>query len=194
LSSARLLRQSLDKQDDYERALERELNAESPSVDTMALFYPEKVPAVESADKESAPKPDANVQEMDEWIRRFHPRGVILQANIDTEHWLSFGMDEKLPVMMYTSYALLSKSPVQTVARLTEDENALRLAGLLWPEARTRWAGTAWATRERKGKGQLVLFATDPNMRGYCWGSRTLFVNAMLYGPGFTGGGEDYAR
>jgi hypothetical protein len=28
------------------------------------------------------------------------------------------------------------------------------------------------------------MFAADPNMRAYFYGTRTMFVNALLYGPG----------
>ena len=64
-------------------------------------------------------------------------------------------------------------------------ENELRISGLLWPEARSRWANTAYATRESVGRGQIVLFATHPNFRAYFYGSRQMLVNAILLGPGF---------
>jgi hypothetical protein len=87
----------------------------------------------------------------------------------------------------------MAMPPVKITARFAA-ENDLRLSGLLWPEARERWAGTAYATRERKGRGQIVLFATDPNIRAYFYGTRAMFVNAVLYGPGMVGGVEDYQR
>ena len=46
-------------------------------------------------------------------------------------------------------------------------EDELRVSGLLWPEARERWAETVFATREGYENGQIILFATDPNFRGY---------------------------
>ena len=73
---------------------------------------------------------------------------------------------------------------VNTTARFSVDPNELRLSGLLWPEARTRWAGTAYATHERSGNGQLILFGGNPNMRAYFYGTRQLLLNAVLYGPG----------
>ena len=66
-----------------------------------------------------------------------------------------------------------------------EAVNDLRIAGLLWPEARARWAETAYATRESSGKGQIILFAHEPNMRAYFYGTRGMFMNAVMYGPGF---------
>jgi len=81
---------------------------------------------------------------------------------------------------------------VKTVARFTQEKNKLRLSGLLWPEARERWAGTAYVTREPRGKGQIILFATDPYPRAYFWGTRRMFVNAVLLGPGMGSPGEPY--
>ncbi|HWR82778.1 MAG TPA: hypothetical protein VN285_05720 [Candidatus Deferrimicrobium sp.] len=38
------------------------------------------------------------------------------------------------------------------------------------------------------------MFAVDPNIRAYFWGTRRLFVNAILYGPGMTTGREPYEQ
>ncbi len=197
LSQVRLKRQALDKLDVYKKGLERELQAEAPTVDTMALWHPDKIPADENVTqkKEEAPPPKSDKKEaddLDKWQRKFHPRGAILQADIDTEDWLAFGMRGQVPVMAYTSHALMAAAPVKTPARFAPEQNDLRLSGLLWPEARRRWAGTAYVTRESKGKGQIIMFATDPNTRAYFWGTRKMFVNAILYGPGMTRGFEPY--
>jgi len=193
LSQVRLKRQVLDKLDFYKKGIERELQAEAPAVDTLALWHPEKVPTEKT--EASAPPPKTGgkqAQDLDKWQRRFFPRGAILRADIDTEDWLAFGMRNKVPVMVYSDHAFMSSSPVRTVARFTPDGNNLRLSGLLWPEARQRWMGTAYVTRESKGKGQIIMFASDPNIRAYFWGTRKMFVNAILYGPGMTRGFEPY--
>lgn len=196
LSQVRLRRQVLDKLDVYQLGVERELQAEMPLVDTMALWHPDKVPAEEKPEDEKKAKPHKpeleKAKERDKWQRRFHPRGAILRADIDTEDWLAFGMKGQVPVIVYSHYVLMSKKPVKTVARFSPDENKLRLSGLLWPEARERWMGGAFVTRESKGKGQIIMFATDPYMRAYFWGTRKMFVNAILYGPGMTRGFEPY--
>ncbi|MBU0983774.1 MAG: hypothetical protein KKA42_07875 [candidate division Zixibacteria bacterium] len=183
MSQVQLKRQVLNKLDTYDLSVTRERQAEAPTVDTMALYYPEKVPTEDGEDdKKSSPGLD-EAKELDEWQRKFYPGGVIMRADVDTEDWLAFGMNKTVPVMMYTRSAFMSAGPVKTVARLA-DRNDLRLSGLLWPEARERWANTAWSTRESSGKGQIILFATDPHMRAYWYGSRQLMVNAILYGPG----------
>jgi hypothetical protein len=85
--------------------------------------------------------------------------------------------------MFWGSFAFMSKHPVTTVVRLDE-KSTLRLGGLLWPEAKERIADTAYATVEPVGRGQIILFATDPTFRMWLPGTQRLFLNAILLGPG----------
>lgn len=194
LSQVQLKRQVLDKLDDYHLGLKREIQAEAPGVDTMALWHPDKVPPEEADQKEkekAASKED--LERLDEWQRRFYPQGVFMKAGVDTEHWLAFGMRERLPVLTSTRDAFMADRPVRTVVRYA-DEKDLRLSGLLWPEGRQRWANTAVVTHERKGRGQIIMFGAEPTFRAYTWGIRRLFVNAVLYGPGMLNPEEPYGN
>ncbi|UCE25580.1 MAG: hypothetical protein JSU74_05910 [Candidatus Zixiibacteriota bacterium] len=184
LSQVRPKRQVLDKLDEYDRALEREVQAEAPEVDTMALWHPEKVKTETKEEEKSPPLSKEELAELDEWQRRFFPRGVMMRADINTEDWLAFGMKERVPVILYTDQALMPGEHVSTAARLCPDQNKLRISGLLWPEARKRWAGTAFTTKEHLGRGQIILFAGQPNPRAYFYGTRKMLINAVLYGPG----------
>ncbi|UCB53210.1 MAG: hypothetical protein JSV10_03790 [Candidatus Zixiibacteriota bacterium] len=189
LSQVRLRRQVLDKLAEYEQAVRRERQAEEPSAKVSMIwdYSPrEEEKSEESTKAEGKPKQAGGLEQIkgeDERLRTFMPRGVILRADLDQEHWLTSGMDHKVPIMMYSEFAFMSKRPVQTAARLSEAEN-LRLSGLLWPEARERWANTAYLTRERSGKGQVILFAFQPDFRGYFHGTERLLINALLFGPG----------
>jgi hypothetical protein len=106
-----------------------------------------------------------------------------MKANVDKEHWLSFGCGEYVIPMVNTSVALVGDEHVSTAARFAE-ENELRISGLLWPEARERWAETVFASREGYGNGQVILFAVDPNFRGYFHNTERMFLNALFLGPG----------
>ncbi|MFQ6091596.1 MAG: M14 family metallopeptidase [bacterium] len=185
LSRVRLRRQVLDRIDEYEEAVAHELAATRPAVDSRAVWEAgQKPPTTEEKGVGEKRKPRLKeLTREDERLRLFMPRGAILRADLDEEHWLTAGLDGKVPVILYTSYALMSKAPVQTPARLASADS-LRLSGLLWPEARSRWTRTAYLTRESKGKGQIILFAGDPNFRGYFVGSARLLANALLLGPG----------
>ena len=187
LSQVRIKRQVLDKLDHYDTWLAREIAAESPVVDTMAVWHPDKVPAEDGGEEEEPKRPGLQAaEELDKWQRRFFPRGVILRSQVDTEHWLAFGMDAQMPIGLYTTHAFMAAEPVKAVARLSPEQDNLRMSGLLWPEARQRWAGTAVLTRERMGNGQIIMFATQPYFRAYWRGTWQPFMNAILYGPGFT--------
>ncbi len=183
LSKVKLRRQSLKELEFYKRAAEQEKKVGHESVDSLAFWNrPSVLEDTFHMKEPSKPMLRAMKQKDARW-RLFQPRGAILRANLDPNDWLTFGTGDKVPVILYTSYAFLSKEPVEAAARLS-DGASLRLAGLLWPEARTRWENTAYLTREKLGKGQMILFANDPYFRAYFHGSGRLLINALLLGPG----------
>jgi len=190
LSSVRLYRQSLDKLDEYREALALERLAEKPVVDSAAVWgmpKESKSGKPKKAEQEAAREPGGDLEQLkaeDQRSQLYMPRGAILRANLDTEHWLTSGLGDRVPVILYSEFALLSRPPVESAARLSEADN-LRLSGLLWPEARGRWQQTAYLTREGLGKGQIILFAGEPHFRAYFHGSGRLLINAILLGPGF---------
>ena len=59
------------------------------------------------------------------------------------------------------------------------------MSGLLWPEAAHRLANSACVTRERLGRGQVILFSTSPTFRGATRGPLRIFLNAVVCGPGW---------
>jgi hypothetical protein len=129
------------------------------------------------------PKPDALVAEEDAWMRRFAPAGAILRALVNPEEWLTFGVDSaEMPVLVLGDHAFFARGPVRVPLRLAPAAR-LRLSGLLWPEARERLALSAYATVERVGAGQIILFASPPSFRGSTPGTARLFANALVYGP-----------
>jgi hypothetical protein len=185
LSQVKLLCQALDKVPMYEKMVEMEKEADKPKVDTMAIWHPEEVKK-EDEDKMKPPEKPGDIEylkKIDQLNRKFHPQGPIVRVNLDNEKWLAFGMEDKIPAFLYNNHALLSARPVTTVGRFA-DAGSLRLSGLLWPEARRRWAETAYITQERMGGGQIIMFADDPYQRAYFHSTRQLFVNALLLGPG----------
>lgn len=129
-------------------------------------------------------KPEtSDLERADERLRRFMPRGAFLRAELDGEHWLSYGLDPEITVWTGRGEPLVAAPPVRVAARFAELER-LHLGGLLWPEAAARIARTAFATREPLGRGQVILFAEDPVFRGWMAQTRRLLLNAILYGPG----------
>ena len=146
----------------------------------------------------------AELERRDAWDRLFMPQGAFVAARVDAEHWLTSGVGPELPVLVSGSTVLMTQQPVEAPVRLgvlepQADAPArrvgwsavpagmdlrLRISGLLWPEAAGRLANSAALTRERRGMGQIILFANPPTFRATSHGTTRLFLNAVVYGPG----------
>jgi hypothetical protein len=183
LSGVRLRSQVLKDIDLYGKAADLESKADAPNVDSIALWGGKVVPPDTGRGSRGSPVDEKLLSAQEERARLFAPRGSILQAQLDDEFWMSFGEGKSVPVLMSGSAVFLSRSPVRTPARLGT-VTTLRLSGLLWPEARERFARSAYATREARGRGQLILFAGQPNYRASFEGAERLLINALLLGPG----------
>jgi hypothetical protein len=184
LSNVRLRQQALKDLGLYATALDVERKAQAITIDSIALWSG-KGSVMDTTKPDRIGSADEKLLALqEERARLFAPRGAILQVTLDPEYWLAYGMRKSVPVMVETSIALLSRDPVQTPGRYAESSR-LRFSGLLWPEASERIAGTAYATRERKGRGQIILFAGEPVFRGGFRDSERLLINAILLGPGF---------
>jgi hypothetical protein len=183
LSQVKLRRQVLTKIDEYMRALDKEDATQNIKVDSLMVWEgnvksPKKIPGP------STDKMNMNLkEEEDAYQRIFMPRGAIMRVILDPEHWLNFGLGTEVPALYYSSYAYLAKKPVQSAGRFS-DSQTIRFSGLLWPEARERWARSAFITREAKGSGQIILITNEPNFRSYFYGTARLLINAILLGPG----------
>jgi len=120
---------------------------------------------------------------VDARLRGFMPRGALLRVDLHDESWLTYGLGETATVMFRSDDSLIATPPATTAARFPEIDR-LHLGGLLWPEAAARLSGTAYAVREGVGRGQVVLFASEPTFRRWMTESERMFVNAVLMGPG----------
>jgi hypothetical protein len=195
LSKVRQRRQVLDKLSFYEMAFAAEPSAPE-TIDSLAVW---EGPLPQKDDSKAVTEQDENTEGLkpekgqrepmeklkaeDERLRLFCPQGAMLRVDLDEEHWLAAGAGEKIPALVSGTYALMSKYPVETVGRFAEGPK-MRLSGLLWPEARTRWARTAYLTRESLGKGQIILFLNEPYFRAQYLGTGRLLMNALVLGPG----------
>ena len=181
-SLAREYGQVLEKLPDYNQAFLEERAAFTATVDTNAIWRSPARPVSGESKPAEKPSPE-DLKKRNEKARTFAPQGVIVRLDLNPEHWLNFGTGGRATAVISSQDALLAKDPVQVAARIAGSDK-MRLAGLLWPEARERWANTAYCTRESMGKGQVILFADEPFFRAYFHGTRRLLENAILLGPG----------
>ena len=192
MGSVKSLSATFDKSKSYNIDLMREIysieenidisNANENKVDT-EIKYP-----WESSDVNYSKE---QLEMRDKWQSSLMPSGAIVSARADTEHWLTFGAEDVVPVLYGNYPILMTGGNSQAALRIGElipnkdsdtktinwsqvpsgyDLN-VRMSGLVWPEASQRIANSAYLTREKVGKGQIILFSGEPNFRGSARGT-----------------------
>ena len=114
----------------------------------------------------------------------FGVAGAIVRISLDTEHWLAFGYDGDTNVMV-------SSSNIFTPVKLDKGRNVglymqekdLVLSGFVWEETKKQLANKAYLIHQPYGRGNIVAFAEDPNMRAFFDGTNLLLMNAIFFGP-----------
>ena len=145
------------------------------------------------------------LQMRDKWQSLLMPSGSMVAARSDQKHWLTFGTDDLIPVLYANNPILMTGGNAEAPIRIgelikndeVEEARALnwsqipqgfdlnvRMSGLVWPEASQRIANSAYLTREKIGKGQVILFSGEPNFRGSTIGTNRIWLNAVIYGSG----------
>lgn len=139
----------------------------------------------------------------DRWQAQFMPSGALVATRPVGDHWLNAGRNEFLAVLFSNSPIMMTEGRVEAAMRLGQfvsSDNeahhigwapvpeghavAIRMGGLLWPEARERMVSGAYVTRERIGRGQVILFAHAPAFRAAQLGAMRVLENAFILGPG----------
>lgn len=111
--------------------------------------------------------------------------GAILAVTIDSEHWLGFGYDDRAFVVHDSSNIL---TPVKldrgTNVAIYAQQDELVRAGFVWDEARKQLPQKAYLVHQPHGRGHVVAFAEDPNVRAFADGLNLLLLNAVLLTAG----------
>ncbi|HUG43131.1 MAG TPA: M14 family metallopeptidase [Acidobacteriota bacterium] len=111
--------------------------------------------------------------------------GAILRAQVDRDHWLGYGFEESAPVMVNSRniFTPLHRTVGENVVRYEQDPEKLVLSGLVWKESRDQLAGKAFLMHQRHGRGRVVAFAEEPNVRAFSEGMLQFLFNAIFLGP-----------
>jgi hypothetical protein len=109
--------------------------------------------------------------------------GVLIRADVDPDHWLGAGVASTLNVLaggsdIYTPLKL-DKGVNVAVFRAEDD---LLASGYLWEQNRKQLAYKPFVVAQPSGKGYVIGFTQDPNVRAYLDGLNTIFMNAILRG------------
>ncbi len=109
--------------------------------------------------------------------------GVLIRADVDSEHWLAAGVTSSLNVLardtdIYTPIRLDSGF---NVARFASPDNLLT-SGYVWEENRKQLAYKPFAIVQPSGRGFIIAFTQDPTIRAYLDGLNVIFMNAVFRG------------
>ena len=205
IGSVKNLNNTFDKSKNFNFDLMREIYSMEEFIDisdanvnkvSTVITYPWETTDITYSEEE--------LEMRDKWQSTLMPSGGIVSARIDNEHWLTFGAEDIVPVL-YGNYPILmtggnSEAALRIGELLPNKESetktinwsqipsgydlSVRMSGLVWPEASQRIANSAYLTREKIGKGQIILFSGEPNFRGSALGTNRLWLNAVVYGSG----------
>ncbi len=213
ISKVKVVDDILEDAEKYDIALQRRLLAEQ-SIGKVEDYFATTVQEDVAYPWDDAPKrlSKEDLKKRNAWQKLFMPAGAMVSGDVDTQHWLSFGTSETLPLLYSRQPVLIVPENAEAVVTvgvysdkkkvkkskddedktkaigwysLPEDRDLhIRMSGLLWPEAAQRIANSAYLTRESLGRGQIIMFSGEPIFRGATLGTNRLLLNAIVYGPG----------
>jgi hypothetical protein len=131
------------------------------------------------------PAPDAKADKGEVVPPEFRPErvaGAALRVALDRHHWATLGYGAESHVLCATDLVLAPSVAGRNVATYATGDRIV-LAGFVWDRMKAVLPGKAYLIDETLGHGHLLLFADDPNVRGYWDVTSRLFVNAILLGP-----------
>lgn len=112
--------------------------------------------------------------------------GAILRVRLDPDHWLAFGYQGGTNVVVGSRnvFTPLKLDRGVNVA-VYEARDRLLLSGFNWDDKLDQLAQKAYLVHQPHGRGHVVAFAEDPNVRGLTRGLELLVLNAILFGASY---------
>ena len=107
--------------------------------------------------------------------------GAIFAADLDNTHPLGFGYARRM-IYLHKNVKepmAATDNPYGTVIQYMVEKPVL--SGYVSATNREALAGTPALIAERMGDGSVILFADNPNFRGYWYGTNKLFLNALYF-------------
>lgn len=109
--------------------------------------------------------------------------GVLVNASVDPDHWLGAGVASNLHVLVRGTdiYTPIKLDKGVNVARY-ESADDLLASGYIWEENRKQLAFKPFVVVQPEGRGFVISFTQDPNVRAYLDGLNVIFMNAIFRG------------
>lgn len=108
--------------------------------------------------------------------------GGMYQVVLDPDHWMAFGMPEKMSVLKRGSRGFNITERGVNVAVFAEEP---LLCGYAPPDFGEELSRKSWLIVENVGRGKAVLFADNPLYRMFLESEHQLVLNALVLGTGF---------
>ncbi|MEO1051017.1 MAG: M14 family zinc carboxypeptidase [Bacteroidota bacterium] len=131
--------------------------------------------------KKETKAPRRNYADAREYIGAKAIGGSIYQTDLDITHPLGFGYKNR-DLSVYRNHTVFlepSKNPYSTVVKYTA--NPLQ-GGYIHADNLDIIKNSASLLVSGQGRGRVVLFADNPNFRGFWYGTNKLFYNALFFG------------
>jgi hypothetical protein len=109
--------------------------------------------------------------------------GVLVKSNVDPDHWLGAGVAPSLNVLVRGGdiYTPVKMDKGVNVAVFADADNLLA-SGYIWEQNRKQLAYKPFVVAQASGKGYVIGFTQDPNVRAYLDGLNVIFMNAIFRG------------
>jgi hypothetical protein len=110
--------------------------------------------------------------------------GAIANTVVDTEHWLTSGLDEAVPVSLQGQriFSPLTLDKGRNVVVFAPRDRLLA-SGIIWDDSQAQLPGKPYLMHQPLGRGHVIAFTDDPNNRAFAEATQLLFANAVLLGP-----------
>lgn len=116
---------------------------------------------------------------VDESGRRWLPTGAFVEVDVLPGGVLTAGLEPSIPALCRAAGVVVAAAGARVAARYAPADR-LRMAGLVWDEARGLLADTPYLLTERVGAGAVVLFASDPVWRGAARATSRLLLRTLV--------------
>jgi hypothetical protein len=142
------------------------------------------LPVLPSRDKPEEAVPEAASMEQLEIQSTPLVPGAIFRAKVYPYHYLSYGYEDEVPVLVWSNLAFTVDTSVGTPVFFEKGARTL-VAGFAFPDSVERVAGTPYLMDEKCGLGHVILYLDDPNFRLYWDGLTRMFFNSLFFSNSF---------
>ena len=124
--------------------------------------------------------PEKNRQKLEDLRRQRRERqvpGNIFRVDLDTEHPLAFGLPQIVYAFMSGTRSFALSGTSGDVGAFTDDP---AVSGYITEENVAKLRRRVYLAEETRGRGAVILFASDPNFRLFWRGLTPIFLNSLF--------------